>query len=108
MRAKWLQSCPTLCDPVDYSPAGSSVHGILHARILDWVVISFSRGSSDPGIEPVFLTAPALADGFFTTVTTWVDFPGVSESKESACNAGDLSSVPGSGRAPGEGHGNPL
>ena len=41
-----------LCDPVDYSPPGSSNHGILQARILEWVAISFSRGSSDPGIEP--------------------------------------------------------
>ena len=42
------QSCPTLCDPVDCSPPSSSVHGILQARILDWVVIPFSRGSSQP------------------------------------------------------------
>ena len=40
------KSCPTLYNPVDYSPLGSSVHGILQARILEWVVISFSRGSS--------------------------------------------------------------
>ena len=40
------QSCPTLCDPRDYGPPGSSVHGILQARILEWVAISFSRGSS--------------------------------------------------------------
>ena len=51
-------------------------------------------GLSDPGIEPVSLTTPALADGFFTTITTWVGFPGGSERKESACNAGDLISVP--------------
>ena len=37
---------PTLCDPMDCSPPGSSVHGILQARILEWVAISFSRGSS--------------------------------------------------------------
>ena len=42
------QSCPTLCDPVDCSPPGSSVHGVLQARILEWVAISFSRGSSRP------------------------------------------------------------
>ena len=42
------QSCPTLCDPGDCSPPGSSVHGILQARILEWVAISFSRGSSGP------------------------------------------------------------
>ena len=40
------QSCPTLCDPMDCSPPGSSIHGILQARILEWVAISFSRGSS--------------------------------------------------------------
>ena len=42
------QSCPTLCDPVECSPPGSSVHGTLQARILEWVAISFSRGSSQP------------------------------------------------------------
>ena len=55
--AKSLQSCPTLCDPIDGSPPGSSVPGILWARILKWVAISFSRESSNPGIEP---GAPAL------------------------------------------------
>ena len=42
------QSCPTLCDPMDCSPLGSSVHGISQARILEWVAISFSRGYSQP------------------------------------------------------------
>ena len=42
------QSCPTLCGPVDCSLPGSSVHGILQARILEWLAISFSRGSSQP------------------------------------------------------------
>ena len=41
--AKSLQSCPTLCDPIDGSPTGSSVPGILQARILEWVAISFSN-----------------------------------------------------------------
>ena len=41
-------SCPTLCNPIDCSPPGSSVHGILQARILEWVAVSFSRGSSQP------------------------------------------------------------
>ena len=40
--AKALQSCPTLCDPIDGSPPGSSVPGILQARTLEWVAISFS------------------------------------------------------------------
>ena len=46
LSAKSLQSCLTLCDPVDCIPPGSYVHGIYQARILEWVAISFSRGSS--------------------------------------------------------------
>ena len=42
------QSHLTLCDPTDCSPPGSSVHGILQARILEWVAIPFARGSSQP------------------------------------------------------------
>ena len=42
------QLCPTLCDPVDCSPPGFSIRGILQARILEWVAISFSRGASLP------------------------------------------------------------
>ena len=41
--AKSLQSCPTLCDPIDGSPLGSSIPGILQARTLEWVAISFSN-----------------------------------------------------------------
>ena len=41
--AKSLQSCPTLCDPIDGSPPGSAVPGILQARTLEWVAISFSN-----------------------------------------------------------------
>ena len=41
--AKSLQSCPTLCDPIDGSPPGSPVPGILQARILEWVAVSFSN-----------------------------------------------------------------
>ena len=43
--AKSLQSCPTLCDPIDGSPPGSAVPGILQARTLEWVAISFSNAS---------------------------------------------------------------
>ena len=50
MHAKLLQMCLTLCDPMDYSLPGSSVHGISLARILEWVVISSSRGSSQPRV----------------------------------------------------------
>ena len=44
--AKSLQSCQTLCDPMNYSPPGSPVHGILQVRILEWVTLSFSRETS--------------------------------------------------------------
>ena len=60
-----------LCDPVDCSLPGFSVHGILQARMVEWVAISSSRGSSDPGIKPESLTSPALAGGIFTTSATW-------------------------------------
>ena len=69
--AKSLQWCLTLCDATDCSPPGSSVHGIFQARILEWVAMPFSRGSSNPGLEPAPLVSPALAGGFFTTSATW-------------------------------------
>ena len=53
------QSCPALCNPMDCSPPGSSVHGIFQVRILEWVVIPFSRDLSKPGIEPGSLTSQA-------------------------------------------------
>ena len=56
-----------LCNAMDCSPPGSSVHGISQARILEWVAISFSRDHSDPGIKPPSLVFPALLDRFFTT-----------------------------------------
>ena len=51
------QLCLTLCDPLDYSQPGSSVHGIFQTRILEWVAISYSRGLPDPRIKS---TSPAL------------------------------------------------
>ena len=69
--AKPLQSCPTLCDPVDCNPPGSSVHRILQARILEWDAMPPPGDLPDPGIEPESLTSPTLAGGFCTTSTTW-------------------------------------
>ena len=43
-----LQSCMTLCDPVDYSPLGSSVHGIFQETVVEWLITSSFRGSSQP------------------------------------------------------------
>ena len=58
--AKSLQSCPTLCDPMDCSPPGSSVHGLLQARILEWVAMPSSRGPSQPSDRTSVSLAPAL------------------------------------------------
>ena len=66
--AKSLQLCSTLCEPMDYSPPGSSVHGILQARILEWVAMPPPRDLPNPGTEPISL---ALADGFCATSATW-------------------------------------
>ena len=71
MKVSVAQLCPTLCDPMDCSPPGSSVPGILQARILEWVAMPSSRGSSDPGIKSVSPGSPALGGGFFTTSATW-------------------------------------
>ena len=71
MCAKSIQSCPTLWDPMDCSPPGSSVHRILQARILEWVAEPSSRGSSNPGIKPISLESSALAGRFFTTSAIW-------------------------------------
>ena len=50
---KSLQSCLTLCDPMDYNPPGFSVQGILQASRLEWIAVSFSRDLPDPGIKPM-------------------------------------------------------
>ena len=67
MHAKSLQSCLTLCDPVDYSPPGSSVHGILQARILEWVAMSSSRGSSWLRDQTCVSCGFCIAGRFFTS-----------------------------------------
>ena len=77
------QSCLILFDPMDCSLPGSSVHGIFQARVLEWGAIFLPT--------PVFFSSPCGSSG-----------------KESACNAGDLGSIPGLGRFPGEGKGYPL
>ena len=67
VHGKSLQLCLTLCNPMDCSPPGSSVHGILQARMWEWVALLSSRDLLNPGIKPVSLTSPALAGSFFTT-----------------------------------------
>ena len=65
--AKSLQSCLTLCDPMDHSPPGSSVQGILQAGMLEWIAISHSRESSRLRDR----TLISYTGRFFTTSITW-------------------------------------
>ena len=61
------QSCSILCNPMDYNPPGSSVHGNLQARILEWVAFPSPRDLPDPGVEP---RSPALqADSILSEQT---------------------------------------
>ena len=126
------QSCPNLCDPVDCSLPDSSVHGILQARILEWVSISFSRGSSQ---HRDWTWASRIGGRHFNLWATclqcrrhrfdsWVGkicwrkdrlptpaflgFPCGLAGKDSACNVGDLGSVSGLVRSPGEGKDYPI
>ena len=62
------QSCLSLCQPVDCSPPGSSVHGISQARILECVAFPFPGDLPDLGIKPA---SPALGGEFFTNSATW-------------------------------------
>ena len=127
-----IQSCPTLCDSMDYT-----VHGVFQARILEWVAFLFSRGifppqgrnpglprcrqilyqlshkgspcrkqCRRPGFNPWVRKIHWRRDRLPTPV--FLGFPCGSAGKESACSAGDMGSIPGLGRSPGEGKGYPL
>ena len=71
VHAKSFQLCPTLSDPLDCRLPDSPVHGVLLARILGWVAMPSSRGSSWPRDQPKSPATPALAGGFFITSATW-------------------------------------
>ena len=145
--AKSLQSCLTLCDPIDISPPGSPVPGILQARTLEWVAISLSNAwkwkVKVKSLSCVWLLAtpwtaahqapPSMGfsrQGYWSGLPHDViyqlylnkkwgkcfygglgglwGFPGGLEVKAFAWNAGNPGWIPGSGRSPGEGNGNPL
>ena len=72
------QSCPTLWDPLDCSPPGSSVLGILQARLLEWVAISFSRGSSLPRDWPCISCVSCIGRRILYRWATWEALPEVS------------------------------
>ena len=130
-KSEVAQSCPTIWDPIHCSLPGSSVHGIFQARILEWIAIFFSRGSSWPRnqtqvscVAGRFFIDWAMREARRPRFNSWVGkihwrkdrlptpvflgFPCDSDGKESACNAGDLGSIPGMGRSPGERKGFPL
>ena len=73
MHAESFQLCPILWDPMGCSLPGSSVHGILQARILKWLLCPLSRDLLDPGIKPCryLLHLSSLAGRFFTASATW-------------------------------------
>ena len=97
-----------LCDPIDHSPPGSSAHGILQARIPHWVAMLSSRIFLIQGSNLYLLPWQAgSVDGSTTEPSSGKLLPGGSDSKESACSAGDPGSIPGLGRSP-RGNGYPL
>ena len=112
------QLCPTLSNPMDCSPPGSSVHGVFQARVLEWGAIAFSKMID--WLELLHILRGNLNgchlfrkpfhficfSGIWRTLFSC--FPGGSDSIESAYNAGDLGLISESGRSPGEGHGHPL
>ena len=127
------QSCPTLCDPMDCSLPGFSVHGILQARILEWIALPFSRGTSQPrdrtlvaqGVFSQLEVFPSLNCCLFadshpalcnpmgcTRLPCPSLFPRVGTSgKESACQMQETQRNgfdPWLGRSLGGGNGNPL
>ena len=65
------QVCPTLCNPMDYSPPGCSVHGIFQARVLEWLSCPLPGDLPNPGIKLTSLESSALAGVFFTTSASW-------------------------------------
>ena len=118
------QLCLTFCDPVDYTLPDSSVHGILQAGILEQVVISFFKGSSQPRYQTHNSCVSCIGRQILYQLSHQVskvsmklfqylsilriEFFTVWASKDSACNAGDLGSIPGLGRSPGVRNSKPL
>ena len=116
---------PDLCDPMDCSPPGTSVHGIFEARILQWVAISYQGLFPIQGLKlhllhllywqadslPLcHLESPGFKlykiDFFIEYIYIWHTDSSVD--KESTCNTGDLGLIPVLGRSPGEGKSYPL
>ena len=108
----FAQSCPNLCDSTDCSPPGSSVHGDSQARILEWVAMPSSRGSSQPRSLSLqvdsLLSQPQGSLVYVESVHKLLGVPKSSVVKNLPANTGDTGSIPGSRRSPGEGSGHRL
>ena len=87
------QSCPTLSDPMECSPAGSSIHGIFQARVLEWGAIAFSRLPTN-ACQIKKQKTQYFKHCFSGFYETFKGFPASSVGKESTCNAGNPSSIP--------------
>ena len=74
LSAKALQSCPALCNPMDYSPPGFAVHSILQARILEWVSMPSSKGSSPPRDRTHISYISCIGSGVIYHWATWKIF----------------------------------
>ena len=119
---KLLQSCPNLCDPVDCALPSSSVHGILQAKILEWVAVPFSRWSSpskgwtwvscifcitgrffiaeSPGKSQLISYFTVNRNYFWASlVVQWLRIHLAKKKKNSPCSARDAGSIPGPGRS---------
>jgi len=103
------QSCPTLCDPMDCSPPGTSVNGIFQAKVLEWVAISFSRGSAWPwdwtqvsriAVRRFTLWATREAHNVYQKLYIPLGFPDDSVVKNFPDNTRGTLLIPGSGRHP--------
>ena len=99
--------------PVDCSPPGSSAHGVSQARRLEQLAISFSTESPSQGLNLLLHWQPGSLPlspwkALSMLLLALQQLPFGSHGEESACNPGDLGSIPGLGRSPGEGHGSPL
>ena len=107
-KSKWSRSVVSdSSDPMDCSLPGSSVHGIFQARVLEWGAIAFSTRNQE-----IFPLHFYMVLWYLYFKVAWDNIkrgiPQGSDGKESASNAGDAGSIPGSGRSPEEGNGNLL
>ena len=100
--------CPTLCNSMDCSLPGSSVHDIFQVRVWSGLPCPLPGDLPDPGIEPVSFMSPEWAGRFFTTSTTWASLVIQTIKNTPAVGETWVRSLPGVGRSLGERNGYPV